>query len=95
MCIIHSNFTGVKVTVKGEEVMCKAWLLFTLAYLPAKAFFTNMMHFNEKFECPTCKLEGEHVVLCDMVSCSYTDLYAHRFSLEEAELEHMDTTQLY
>jgi hypothetical protein len=37
---------GVKVTVRGEEVTCKARLLFTLADLPAKASLTNMIQFN-------------------------------------------------
>jgi hypothetical protein len=52
---------GVKVTVRGEEVTCKARLLFTLADLPAKASLTNMIQFNGKFGCPTCKHEGKQV----------------------------------
>ena len=54
-------FTDVKVTVRGEEVTCKARLLFTLADLPAKASLTNMVQFNGKFGCPTCKHEGNQV----------------------------------
>ena len=53
--------TGVKVTVRGKEVTCKAWLLFTLADLPAKASLTNMIQFNGKFGCPTCEHEGKQV----------------------------------
>ena len=47
--------------MRGEEVTCKARLLFTLADLPAKASLTNMIQFNGKFGCPTCKHEGKQV----------------------------------
>ena len=55
---------GVKVTVKGEEITCRARLLFTLADLPAKASLTNMIQYNGKFGCHTCKQEGEQVYTC-------------------------------
>ena len=47
--------------VKGEEIICRARLLFTLADLRAKAALTNMTQYNGKFGCPTCKQEGEQV----------------------------------
>ena len=58
---LHTVVTGVKVTVRGEEVICKARLLFTLADLPAKASLTNMIQFNGKYGCPMCEHEGKQV----------------------------------
>ena len=49
-------------TVKGEEITCKARLLYTLADLPAKASLTNMMQFNGKFGCPTCNRKENRYV---------------------------------
>lgn len=59
---------GVKVTIEeGKEVICKARLLFALADLPAKASLYNIMQFNGRYGCPTCKHEGEQVCSCIMV----------------------------
>ena len=56
-------YVGVKVTVKGEEVTCRARLLFALTDLPAKASLNNMTQFNGRFGCPTCNHEGEQVLV--------------------------------
>ena len=47
--------------VKGEVVICKAKLLYTLADLPAKAALTHMTQYNGRFGCPTCQKEGKQV----------------------------------
>ena len=84
---------GVKVTVRGQEVTCKARLLFTLAHLPAKASLTNMMQFNGKFGCPACKLEGKQV--CSYVKYSTIHVHICRFQLEEVAVELMAISQLH
>lgn len=53
---------GVKVSVKGEDVVCRARLLFVVADLPAKACLLNMIQFNGKFGCSTCYHEGKQVL---------------------------------
>ena len=82
--VLNGVFTGVKVTVNGEEVTCKARLLFTLADLPAKASLTNMIQFNGKFGCPACEHEGKQVyaynVLIDCINMDITQVSIGRGS---------------
>ena len=93
-------------TFKGKPVICRARLLYTLADLPAKASLTNMMQYNGRFGCPTCKMEGEQVhyfeecewwwhVEPGLCIVTETCFVSFRFLLGEAEPEHMVTTQVH
>ena len=73
--LLHLNFSGVNVSIKGRgDVTCKARLLFALADLPAKAALYNITQFNGRFGCPSCKHEGQqvHTWVCPTFSLHHT-----------------------
>ncbi|KAH3841159.1 uncharacterized protein LOC127880246 [Dreissena polymorpha] len=61
---IHSNLKkledeGLNITVCGNDILCKAFLICSTADLPAKSTLLNMNQFNGAFSCLQCCNKGE------------------------------------